>query len=388
MQSRTRTIVAEGLVAALGMACLIAAGAANRAWFERHFLEEFFRPRAQQLAVLNGMRAALAALGIAILLWMRPAFGRLAGRRGFARLGLDCLPIMAAIVAALVVTKLTLDHGPWRPRRQAPAWREPLRHWDDRIGWVHTAGRTGRAVIAGRAVEYVLDADGHRVRTPSEPVDYAAPAVLFLGESIIEGHGLRYEETIPAQVEARTGIRSANLAVGGYALDQMYLSFVHEWPRFRRPAAVVLLFMPPLFHRNLEIDRPHVAKGLVWRPASREVRMVEVLHRLAPYRSAREIAEAKAAAREQLTAITSMARARGAIPLVLALQLDPETAEQAALRHEILDKAQVPYVVVRVDPTWRLQGDRHPDARAAAKVGEAVAFYLSAHGVRGPPRHP
>ena len=72
------------------------------------------------------------------------------------------------------------------------------------------------------------------------------PAVLFTGESIIAGYGLNWDESIPAQAGAALKTQSVNMAVFGYANDQAYLRLAAELPRFRKPVAVVSLFIPPL----------------------------------------------------------------------------------------------------------------------------------------------
>jgi hypothetical protein len=49
---------------------------------------------------------------------------------------------------------------------------------------------------------------------------------------------------------------------------------------------------------------------------------------------------------------------------------------EEALRHRVLDEPGLPYIRVKVDPTWRLPGDAHPDARAARAVAAAVIARL------------
>jgi len=66
------------------------------------------------------------------------------------------------------------------------------------------------------------------------------------------GEGLTWEESVPAQVGAMMGTQSANLAVHGFGTDQAYLRLQMELARFRRPVAVVSLFMTALFGRNLD----------------------------------------------------------------------------------------------------------------------------------------
>ena len=178
---------------------------------------------------------------------------------------------------------------------------------------------------------------------------------------------------------ARLGLQPANLAVGGYATDQMYLRLRAEWPRYRRPCALVILFMPSLFHRNLEHDRPHLDADLAWRPASDDPRLFQIVRRLVPYRSDRDLAEGMRMTRGALAGMVRMAEARGAVPLILVPELTPETVEEEKIREAAL--RGLPAIKVTVDPRWRLPHNRHPDARADARLAVAVAEYLERQGL-------
>lgn len=360
-----------GLVAA-GLVGL--AAALDGAWLERHILPEFFQPRDEQLRALTGARVGLLVLA-ALLIW--PVGPWLARRRLAA-----VLPYAVAVALAFVTAEVLLRVLPWYSIHQLPAQREPQRRRDSVMGWTYLPDRVGRGVLGGRTIEYAFDPAGHRVRRRGEAVDYAQPSILFVGESIMGGHGVTYDETIPALVGARLGLQPANLAVGGFATDQMYLRFRGEWPRYREPRAVVILFMPLLFHRNLEHDRPHLGPGLAWSPASDDPRLLQVAHRLIPVRSQREIDDGALMTRQALTAMVAAARAKGAVPLILVPQLTPETAEEAAIRQKVL--AGLPLIHVDVDPAWRVPNNRHPDARADAALADAVAKSLQARLVQHP----
>jgi hypothetical protein len=71
-----------------------------------------------------------------------------------------------------------------------------------------------------------------------------------------------------------------------------------------------------------------------------------------------------------------LARARGAVPLILVPQFAPEGPVERILRRRILDETGLPYVWVELDPSWRVPGDSHPDARAAHAMAVAVAARL------------
>ena len=260
--------------------------------------------------------------------------------------------------------------------QEMPTTEEPIRRRDQRLGWIFVPARTGRDTIGGRVIEYAFDPAGYRVRRVDHPVNPERPTVIFTGESVMVGHGLTWEETVPAQVEALLGTQSANMAVHGYATDQAYLRLRAELHRFPRPVAVVALFSPALFDRNLDDDRPHLGAGLIWLSAERRSSLAELASWVFPYRSEQTIERGVAITSEVLRATVDLARSRGATPLVVVPQFAPEGPIEQRLRRRILDEAAIPYVWVVLDPRWRISWDRHPDARAAHAIAVAVADRL------------
>jgi hypothetical protein len=379
LQERTRRIIAEAVVGALGVGLMAAAALATQAWFERHFLPEFLHPRPGQLRAYMAVRIAVALLGLALALLVRPRAGQIAARHSFGRLALTAAPSLVAVAAAVVAAELVLDSMAWRSREQSPPMYEPRRVWDTTFGWRQLADRTGYGVTGGRQVEYAFDVHGYRVRRQDQPVDLSRPTIVVVGESFIQGHGLSYGETMPAQLSALTGVQTANVAVGGYATDQVYMLLRAELPRFQRPVAVVTIFMPGLFHRNLDTDRPHLGPGLAWRPPTRQPRLAEIFGRLVQYRSDRRIAEGVAETQAQLRAMQALAQARGADFVILTPQVGPESAEERGIRRRVLDAAGLPYVVAPMPAAWLLPHNRHPDARGAQVMAAAVAAYLRDH---------
>lgn len=372
-------MLAQGLVLLPAGALLLLAWSLDATWLRHHILPEFFQPRAEQLRDLALIRAALVVLAVFLLWPVGPWLARRTSGRPLRQLLLDVLPSLVAAVLALGVGELLLQRLPWFATHELPTQREPLRQRDPVLGWAYRPARTSHGALGGHDVQYAFDAAGHRVRSQAQPVDYAAPSILFLGESIISGHGVDYDQTIPAQVGAALELQPADLAVGGYATDQMYLRFAAEWSRYRQPRAVVILFMPSLFHRNLEQDRPHLAPDLTWRPPAGGSRLLQVARRLVPYRSDRELDDAYAMTHAALARVVAQARARGATPLIVVPDLGPESAEEQAIRRRAL--AGLPYLQVPVDPAWHISRNRHPDARADAAIATAVTAWLRAHGV-------
>ncbi|MBO9560398.1 MAG: hypothetical protein J7515_17650 [Caulobacter sp.] len=381
--SKARGLAAELVVVLLGLALLGWAAAADAHWLDRHVLPDFYTPRERQVLILNVLRIGVAILGLALVFLVRSWAGRKVAVVPLGRLAYEIAPVTLAVVLSLVASEFLLSRLPWLGTQEVPAPREPLRHRDRRLGWTFIPSREGVGRLGGRDIAYAFDAQGRRVRRLGDRVDPARPTILFTGESVMVGHGLTWDESLPAQVEALTGVQSANLAVEGYATDQSYLRLRDELPGFQHPVAVVALFMPALLRRTMDVDRPHLEPDLTWRPPTRSLKLVEVARRAVPYRSERDIDRGVATSRAALADTVALAHRRGAVPLILVPQLRPETPVEADLRRRVLDEAGLPYLIVKIDPSWLIPHNRHPDARASRAMAQAVATYLEAHSVSG-----
>jgi hypothetical protein len=317
--------------------------------------------------------ARLAAVvgGVTLIFVARPRIGRF-----IARHPAHALRAAAAIVLAFAASELILRQLHVHAADEEPAGREPRRRIDPRLGWVFVPARVAHHDEGGRVIEYAFDAAGYRVRRIEAPVDPGRPTILFTGESMMVGEGLRWDETVPAQIEAMLGIQSANLAVSAFASDQAYLRLAAELPRFPQPVAVVALFTPTLFDRNMDDDRPHLGRGLVWLPPAERWRLLTILRLVVRYRKVDTIERGIAVTREVLRATSELARSRGAVPIIVVPQFAPEQPDEEALRHRILDDSGLPVVRVELDGRWRITGDGHPDARAAHAIASAVAERL------------
>jgi hypothetical protein len=369
-------IVGESVVALIGVALLACAFGANQRWLDRHFLPAYNVSRRAYVLVESLARVLTAAIGAALALVVRPRLGRLVAHAPAATLFVDATRVALAVALALGASEVALRQMFSRATEEQPADKEPLRRPDRNLGWVFLTARTGRDTVGGRVIEYAFDSAGYRVRSVTVPVDPERPTVLFTGESMMVGHGLTWGESVPGQVEMLLGTQSANLAVHGFANDQAYLRLSAELPRFRQPVAVVSLFTPVLFNRNLDDDRPHLGSGLVWLPAQHHWRLTALARFLVPYRSDEAIERGIVVTREVLRATVDLASARGAVPLMVVPQFGTEDASETMLRHRILDETGLPYVWVELDPTWRLAWNWHPDARAAHAIAVAIVARL------------
>jgi hypothetical protein len=365
-------------VALAGAALVGLAAAAGREWADRHFLPTFAWSRAFQLGLIDGLRLLLVLMGLFLLLFVRPRVARSvkAGKGG--RLLVSVLSASLAVVAALATTEGILHTRTWQATQERWGGKEPLRQRDDLLGWAFVPNHHGQAEVDGRPIDYATDRFGYRVARAGDQTDPGHPTILFAGESIIHGFGLQWPETIPAQVQAMTGLAAANIAVNAHATDQTYMRLRRELPRFAHPLLVVVPFVPLLFDRNLDEDRPYLDPALRWNAAHPpELRLVELGRRILRYRSEEAIADGVATTQAVLRATLALARSRGAGALIVVPQFLPEEPSEAAIRRRVLDDAHLPYLLVPLDPGWRLQVDRHPNRRGAQAIAAAIAGVLA-----------
>jgi hypothetical protein len=362
--------MAQAVIACVGVVLIVAALAANQSWLDRHFLPSFLLPHDLYVRIETGVRLTIAALGVWIVA-RRPA------SRMIARTPSRAFQVFVAVVLALGASELVLRRVHVRPAEWLLPEEEPRRRADARLGWTFEPARTGRSTVGGRAVEYAFDASGYRVRGVDAPVDPERPAILFVGESVMFGEGLTWEESVPAQVGKMMGMQSANLAVHGYGSDQAFLRLQMELPRFRKPVAVISIFMTTLFGRNLDEDRPHLGPGLLWLPARQRSRLASRARQRVPNRRDATVDRGITMTRDVLRATAQAAEARGARPLTVVPHFGKEQPVDERIRRRIFDDSGVPYELVEIDESWHLPWDRHPDARAARLMAIAIADRLT-----------
>ncbi|HEV2722264.1 MAG TPA: hypothetical protein VG323_19755 [Thermoanaerobaculia bacterium] len=359
------------MIACIGCAVVAAAAAANEAWFDAHFLPSFWTTRGEMLETLFEVRITAAAIGIIVVLVIsRPL------AHAIARDPLYLLTTSIALVMACGVTEAFLRTRHIRAAEEIEPHWEPRRHLDARLGWLFDPSRVGYDPHLGKRFEYAFDGNGYRVPAPGESGDFDEPAIVFIGESMMFGEKLDWEETVPAETSDRLGIACANISVSGFATDQQYLRLAAELPRFRHPVAVVTLFAPVIFDRNLDDDRPHLGPGLRWHPAAKQWRLTMLARRLIGYRSAAAIEDGITTTRQALAATVQLARARGAVPLIVVPNFGDEEPRMRELRRRILDDAHLPYVYVRLNPDDRIENDGHPDGDGMRMMAEAIAGAL------------
>ena len=366
--------VAESVCLGLALIPILLAWLASHAWLDRHLLPQMFVPRSQQVLIWAGERTALIVLAMVLIFPARRHVSRVvrAGKgRDFAT---SILMFVMAATLAVMVSEAVLRTGNWERLERWVAEEEPLRRADPISGWVNVPGRVGFETYQSRVIRYDLDMQGRRVADLRRPLDPARPSILFIGESILFGYRLNWNETAPAWIGTDTGLQPVNLSVNGYGTDQEWLRLRQELPHFARPKAVIALFAPMMIERSLDQHRPRLDADLRWHAGEPGWRLGKLVRKLVPYHSAARLDAGIAATRASLVAIVAAARARGAQPLIIVPVFGAEQPVERRLREQVL--AGLPFVPVRIDPAWTIPGDGHPDARANAAMSRAVLAAL------------
>jgi hypothetical protein len=342
----------------------------NSAWFDRHVAIPALNPPPPSWT-LAALRVCAGVLGL-ILAACAIAAGRRATLGGAARIATAVALAMCASELALRVLHFPIPATRIEARLAAP---------DPRTGWAFIPRRTvDLPAPGGRVIRYAIDAHGDRAPSAEWTEDPEAPTVLLTGESIATGHGLNWNETIPARLADLLHAQVVDVAEGGYGSDQAHLRVVDALPRFADPIAVVTMVLPVQLFRSLHDDRPHLElrEGeLILAPASTSpLRLRQLVVNDLPYLSEASLQKSLTLTRAILHATASAARARGADPLFVfpstGTPRPTDAHPEAFVLQALVD--DLPYVVIDVDPAHMLAWDPgHPDPEGARQIAVAIA---------------
>ena len=383
----------EGVAVVLGIGLLVLAWMMDEQWLVMHFPPDYFPPFSWINNVVQAVRVFLVAAGAGMVFFVRRKAGLIVGRAATGKWILPAAAMIAAIVLALGAAEFILRSSGWQSVLAGDMVREPARLRDPVLGWIQEPSHTGYLVTGGRRISYASDVFGFREPNRYSAPDFSRPTILLAGESVMGGFGLKWDESISAQLSRLMKIQTADLSVGGYATDQTYLRLNAELPRFHRPVAIVFLFSPMLFRRNGEDGRPHLNPDLVLQPAVERSKLMEIARWAIPYRSEDETDRAVYTTREILGSVVRLAKSRGAIPIILVPQFVPENRAERQIRLRVLGDIDLPVIRVALDRHWRLPHDWHPNPHAAHLMAVAIARYLQplmertrSEGIRSSPR--
>ena len=198
--------------------------------------------------------------------------------------------LVVGIVAAVVLVEglLRLLAVSMPPVPLYPGDRDPVRDatWDAAIGWKLPPEAEIPEVTADYSVVYRSNSQGFRSSRDFPPPS-GRERIVFLGDSFTFGSGVEEDETFVARVgAARPGSETLNLGIGGFGIDQMWLTLVHYGLELE-PSRVVLSFIRNDLDRGLSAYR----LGHVWqeKPLFRlvdgELERMTAENRPGPFRS-------------------------------------------------------------------------------------------------------
>jgi hypothetical protein len=373
-----RRVAVEVVVSLAGILLLVWAVRSDAHWFERSSCDGCLQ-KVRDLARHQTMRGLAASVGVLLVLVLRPRAGRWIAAVPPGELPGACARMALALGLALVVSELIL-RWKWPAKSPSIIGVPPVRR-SSVYGWEFLPSHTMPLDYSGRKISYAINAAGARARGETDEPDYAAPTILFVGESMVFGLGVLYEETYPALVGEDLGVQSANWGVIMYGGDQAYLRALNGLERFARPIAVVSIVHHDLVERNTADDRPRLrldSSGLL-EPVDplpewyRGLRLRALWQGVLRYRGEEALRIEGAVLRETIAA----ARARGAMALVVMTNYDLPCirveGEAPWLVRSLFAAGDVPHVQVDLDPSWRVApADPHPDPRAHRKIAAAV----------------
>lgn len=149
----------------------------------------------------------------------------------------------AALAAAssLLLSELAVRAAlpEWAPRtaRVTAFWRH-----DDRLGWAHVPGSSGRFSSVGFDVAVRINAAGFRGRDIPYARSGDSKRIVVLGDSHVWGFGVEEDETFCRVIErTRPNLEVVNLGVSGYSTDQELLLYEDQAYRYDADAIVLLV---------------------------------------------------------------------------------------------------------------------------------------------------
>jgi hypothetical protein len=228
MVSRPARVVTELFLVGLAVGLCIVSWCVDDRWFLRTWSLD---SRKLWLAVV--IRLGAVAAGATLIFVVRPRAGAWAARVGGREVLAACVRTAGAVVLALAVSELAL-------RLTDTPWKHDFEHQcdtrmgerDPRYGWIWRASQTFTSNVGGRNVTFAFDAEHDRAPTADFTPDPHLPTILFVGESMVAGHGLTWEESLPARVGSALGVQVFNLGVSGYGCDQSFLRLADALPRY------------------------------------------------------------------------------------------------------------------------------------------------------------
>ncbi|MCP3957968.1 MAG: hypothetical protein GY719_08960 [bacterium] len=164
---------------------------------------------------------------------------------------IDLLQKLGTLVVSVLLSALAAELL-WRfarSRGYGPATNSSYVVHDDALGWRYSPNATSRHLSGDFDVEIHIDRHGNRVPGQDQAgqdqadsgLSSGLPRVVFLGDSLTFGWGVRSEDSFPFLIGQQLDVEGINLGVAGYGTDQEYLKLRRDGLPLG-PAVVVLTF--------------------------------------------------------------------------------------------------------------------------------------------------
>ena len=367
-----RRVVAELFVVSVGLGLLAGARALSFEWLQRRFGLDY-----EHGHILAIERVSLVVAAGALVLVARPIVGRWTERVGAEEAMSTCLRFGVAFVLSLVASEVGLRILKL-PRRYEMGLTTEAGEKNPRYGWLFRASKLTTVETDGRLIHYDVNAEHNRARSVGEVPDPARPSILFVGESITVGHGLPWEESLPAIVGEAMNLQVVTLAVDGYSSDQAFLRLLDARPRFEHPVAVVTFFVPNLMVNRLQAtDHPRLLFDgdevkLVSPSFIQSFRLTQAFREVFDYHAEWAIETTG----EVFRRTARLATERGARALFVTPYLGCNWPRADGY---LVDELITRQGLTVVNPHFGFQGipgDNHPDAASTRRLADAVIASL------------
>ena len=166
-----------------------------------------------------------------------------------------CIVIITAVLILLdaEIFLRTINY-PWHACQEIYTVSEAkFAQFDDELGWSYIPHRT---TVGDYGEKYIINHEGYRAASQDYKTDFTKPIILIIGDSMLFGHGLNFEDTFGYKLKkALNGkFEVLNFAVQAYGTDQVYIMLKRVFPKYR-PQVIIMNTYAEQVSRNVNRDR-------------------------------------------------------------------------------------------------------------------------------------
>lgn len=137
-----------------------------------------------------------------------------------------------------------------------PASESNFAEFDPVLGWSY---KKYKSTLGDYGVIYSINNEGYRSGDINDESDFNKPTILIVGDSMLFGHGLNFEDTFGFKLSQALGntYQVLNFAVQAYGPDQMYLLLQKIFPEYH-PEVVIADYISEHDMRVVSADRREI----------------------------------------------------------------------------------------------------------------------------------